>query len=148
MRETLPSVNVAYVVLIQEENHRGISNNNMLASSADGATFYSNNLQNNPPNKTNWNLVCDFCKAKCHDYDQCFKRIEYHPGWKFKPKPSKTNNVIKISPVINPVYYGVTTPAWAPSGCCTPNNDVCGNKPNKREPGENCSAAEQGVFHC
>lgn len=62
MREKLPNLNHAYVVLIQKEHQRGIDERSM----ANAAAQYK------PPRRI---PLREFCKGRCHDVTRCFKKL-------------------------------------------------------------------------
>ncbi|OIT30306.1 hypothetical protein A4A49_25437 [Nicotiana attenuata] len=75
MMQNVPSINLAYVMVVQDESRRMMSGNNYgTSSSIDPTTMFSQH--SGSKSKRNYNLVCDFCHLKGHTRDQCYKLMK------------------------------------------------------------------------
>lgn len=105
MREKMLNLNQDYSVLIQEENHRGITENSMV------------NIVNqpHPPRR---NLFCDYYKNKGHNVNRYFKKHGYPPDWKginsdSQGNPSQANSVIGyMLRILQDNIISMTTVCW------------------------------------
>ena len=91
LMDPLPSLNKVYVLLIQDEVQRTMTNgasthveSTMLA--AKGQNFSSKSTSNHN-NKGKDRPMCTHCEKLGHTIDKCYKLHGFPPGFKFKNKP-------------------------------------------------------------
>nr|XP_016478542.1 PREDICTED: uncharacterized protein LOC107799917 [Nicotiana tabacum] len=92
MKSTKPSLNQAYVMVIEDETQKGSSGHNSVGLNSlmegnDITALWSAKGSQMQKARKNFNVVCDFCKMKGHSKENCYQLVGYPPDFKGRRKP-------------------------------------------------------------
>ncbi|KAE8668142.1 hypothetical protein F3Y22_tig00112344pilonHSYRG00066 [Hibiscus syriacus] len=82
LMKPLPTVNMAYSMLVQEESQR--IHSSALSPISEVSALYSTSVGN--ADKKRFSGVCDYCKVRGHKRENCYRLIGFPANFKFSKK--------------------------------------------------------------
>ncbi|MFS7918668.1 putative transcription factor interactor and regulator CCHC(Zn) family [Helianthus anomalus] len=94
MKETLPTVKEAFVVVSREESHRNSTNSSKKGQTMSFVSKTTQPVEFRKNNKvSNQNIKCSNCNKIGHTVDKCFEIIGY-PSWMKPPRSSQGKKAV------------------------------------------------------
>ncbi|KAE8708351.1 Detected protein of unknown function [Hibiscus syriacus] len=109
LMQPLPTVNMAYSMMVQEESQRIHSSS--LSPISKVSALYSTSVGN--ADKKRFSGVCDYCKVHGHKRENCYQLIGFHVDFKFSKKKGGQAQYDQILHLLNKVPSVDTMPAAA-----------------------------------
>lgn len=101
MINPLPSVSLAYSLIVQDEKQREVAIQSHFP--LNSASYLATNhkfVKTSDPRGRKTNLMCSHCKKPGHTVDKCYRIVGFPPVFKFARTKKPTGNVRRNATII------------------------------------------------